>query len=71
MEQNRACIRSDTPARFHQYYFILQSTSKYVYYVAMNEESIDEAAHEETVRRLEKLESVLECLEEALEALDD
>ena len=35
-----------------------------------HEESLEEAAHEEAVRQLEKLETVMECLEEALEALD-
>jgi hypothetical protein len=36
-----------------------------------NEDSMEEADHESFVRQMERAESVLECLEEALEAIDD
>jgi tetratricopeptide (TPR) repeat protein len=34
-----------------------------------NEETLDEKAHEEAVRQLDQYESLLECLEEALDVL--
>jgi len=35
------------------------------------EDELDEAAHEQAVRKLDQWESVQECLEEALEILDE
>lgn len=34
-----------------------------------NEETLDEKAHEQAVRQLDRYESLLECLEEALDVL--
>ena len=35
-----------------------------------NEDDLEEKDHEEAVRKLEQIESVMECLEEALDALN-
>ena len=35
-----------------------------------NEDDLEEKAHEEAVRKIEQMETIIECLEEAIDALD-